>query len=195
MTMTARSSDLTRPLPLAILSIAFAGLALTGCASSGAVSRAGNQTASSEAPQSTSDQMQGAAGDAARQPLRDIGLMKKKIPYALSRIADPYAEPSGPGCAWITYELTQLSAALGAEVAVMPVADRSTNSQRGSRMAIEAASDLIRSSGARLLPGRSIIRRLSGASNSDELYSAAKERGMVRRGYLKGLSEARNCTT
>ena len=142
---------------------------------------------------STRGQMQGAAGDAVSQPLRDVGLMKKKIPYALSRIADPYAEPTGPGCAWLSYELTQLSAALGSEVSVMPVADRSTTSERGSRMAIEAARDMIRSSGSRILPGRSIIRRLSGASSSDELYKAAKERGMVRRGYLKGLSDAKNC--
>lgn len=164
-------------------------LVLVGCASTGTVA---NPSAAG-APQTTSEQMQGAASEAARQPLRDIGLMKKKIPYALSRIADPYAEPSGPGCVWITYELTQLSAALGAEVAVKPVADRSTTSQRGTRMAIDAARDLIRSSGARILPGRSIIRRLSGANSSDELYRAAKERGMVRRGYLKGLSEARDC--
>lgn len=142
---------------------------------------------------STRGQIQGAAGDAARQPLRDIGLMKRRIPYALTRIADPYAEPSGPGCPWISYELTQLSAALGTEVSVMPVADRSTTSQRGSRMAIEAARDVIKGSGSQLLPGRSVIRRLSGASNADELYDAAKQRGMVRRGYLKGLSDAKNC--
>jgi hypothetical protein len=166
-------------------------LAITGCASSSS----STASAPTGGAPSTTDQMQGAAGEAARQPLRDIGLMKKKIPYALSRIADPYAEPSGPGCAWVNYELTQLSAALGAEVAVMPVADRSTSGERGSRMAIEAARDMIRSSGSRLLPGRSVIRRLSGASNADEQYEAAKERGMVRRGYLKGLSEARNCNT
>ena len=167
------------------------GLSLmTGCASTSQRPTGGNQSGE----QTTASQMSGAASDAAKQPLRDIGLMKKRIPYALSRIADPYAEPSGPGCAWISYELTQLSAALGSEVSVMPVADRSTTSERGSRMAIEAARDMIRSSGSRLLPGRSVIRRLSGAANSDELYRAAAERGMVRRGYLKGLSDARGCS-
>jgi hypothetical protein len=161
----------------------------TGCASSGA--RESAQQPGSE--QSTSEQMQGAASTAASQPLRDIGLMKRKIPYALSRIADPYAEPSGPGCVWITYELTQLSAALGPEVAVMPVASRASASERGSRMARETMREMIASAGSRLLPGRSVIRTLSGASNSEELYEAAQQRGMVRRGYLKGLSEARNC--
>lgn len=167
---------------------AFVSVALlSGCAS-----RPPSSAATRDAV-STGSQMQGAAGAAASQPLRDIGLMKKKIPYALLRIADPYAEPSGPGCVWITYELTQLSAALGPEVSVMPVADRSTAGQKGSRMAIDAARDLIRSSGSRILPGRSIIRRISGASNADELYEAAQQRGMVRRGYLKGLSEAKSC--
>jgi hypothetical protein len=162
----------------------------TGCASN--PSRA--PTPNPSAAAGTRGQMQGAASEAASQPLRDIGLMKKRIPFALSRIADPYAEPSGPGCVWISYELTQLSAALGDEVAVMPGADNSTTSEKGSRMAIEAARDIIRSSGSSILPGRSVIRRLSGASNADELYRAAKERGMVRRGYLKGISDARNCS-
>jgi hypothetical protein len=143
---------------------------------------------------STSAEMQGAAGEAARQPFRDVGLMRKKIPYALTRIADPYADPTGPGCAWIRYELTQLSAALGTEVAVMPVASRATNAEKGTRFARETARDLIRSAGSSLLPARSIIRQLSGASDADELYSAAQERGMVRRGYLKGLSESLNCS-
>jgi hypothetical protein len=161
-----------------------------GCASSGA--KDGLPPAGTD--ESTSGQMQGAATTAASQPLRDMGLMKKKVPYALARIADPYAEPSGPGCVWITYELTQLSAALGPEVAVMPVASRASASERGSRMARETMRDMIASAGARLLPGRSVIRTLSGASNAEELYEAAQQRGMVRRGYLKGLSEARNCS-
>ena len=164
---------------------------LTACASTSGPRSAVNPPVA----QTTSGQMSGAASDAAKQPFRDIGLIKKKIPYALSRIADPYAEPSGPGCAWISYELTQLSAALGSDVSVMPVADRSTTSERGSRMAMEAARDMIRNSGSRLLPGRSVIRRLSGATNSDDLYKAATERGLVRRGYLKGLSDARGCST
>mgnify|MGYP000518206611 CR=1 FL=1 len=159
--------------------VALCVLALAGCASGPS-----RDVASAEIGTTTREQMQGAAGEAVSQPLRDVGLMKKKIPYALARIADPYAEPSGPGCAWLTYELTQLSAALGTEVSVMPTADRSTTSQKG---------DMIRSSGSRILPGRSLIRRLSGASNSDELFRAARERGMVRRGYLKGLSDARSC--
>jgi hypothetical protein len=162
--------------------------ALSGCASTG------SSTQGQDASGSVSDQMQDAAGDAARQPLRDIGLMKRKIPYALSRIADPYADPSGPGCVWITYELTQLSAALGSDVAVMPGADNSSTRERGSNMVLDAARDFIRNSGAAIIPGRSLVRRFSGATSSEELYKAAERRGQVRRGYLKGLSEAKNCS-
>ena len=186
--MTMRSS--LSLLSMAQLAIPLSLVMLAGCATGPRQ----NNMPSDGTEMSTRDQMQGAAGEAASQPLRDIGLLRKKIPYALTRIADPYAEPTGPGCAWITYELTQLSAALGPEVAIMPGTDRSTTSERGSRLAIEAARDMIRNSGSRILPGRSIIRRLSGATNSDALYQAAKERGMVRRGYLKGLSDARSCS-
>jgi hypothetical protein len=168
------------------------GFLLASCAT-GASEALPAQTTSATSNDSR-EQMQGAAADAARQPLRDIGLLKRKIPYALARIADPYAEPSGPGCVWITYELNQLSAALGSEVAVMPVASQETTSQRGTRAAGEAARDMIRSAGASLLPGRSVIRRLSGAKSSEEMFEAAQARGQVRRGYLKGLSEAKNCS-
>jgi hypothetical protein len=138
--------------------------------------------------------MQGAASEAARQPLRDVGILKKKIPYALSRIADPYATPSGAGCDWIKYELDALNEALGPEVAVMPGEDKSTAAEKRSRMAMDAASDFIRSSSAGLLPGRSLIRRISGAEKADMMYKAATERGMVRRGYLKGLAQAQKCS-
>jgi hypothetical protein len=166
-------------------------ISAAGCASNGPPEVAAS-TNGDENPLSR-DQMQGAASDAARQPLRDIGLLRRKIPTALARIADPYAEPSGPGCVWITYELNQLNAALGSETAIMPVASQESSSARGSRAAGEAARDMIRSAGARLLPGRSVIRQLSGAKSADELYEAAEERGKVRRGYLKGLSEAKRC--
>lgn len=188
--------NLAKSAKISVFALVLGSLALgAGCASSGTTDSVATSGGSGEQAQSTSDQMQGAASDAARQPLRDIGLMKKKIPYALSRIADPYAEPSGPGCVWITYELTQLSAALGAEVAVMPVASRASAGERGSRMARETMREMIASAGSRLLPGRSVIRTISGASNAEEMYEAAQQRGMVRRGYLKGLSEARNCGT
>jgi hypothetical protein len=182
------SNNAVSKVSVLILALGF----LASCASK--APEASPPEAGANGANSTSSEMQGAAGEAARQPFRDIGLMKKKIPYALARIADPYADPTGPGCAWIRYELTQLSAALGTEVAVMPVASRATNAQKGTRFARETARDLIRSAGSSLMPARSIIRQLSGASDADELYGAAQERGMVRRGYLKGLSESRNCT-
>jgi hypothetical protein len=181
----------TKMRSIALLAICAAAPLISGCASTGSASSEGEAAS----PQSASDQMSGAASNAARQPLRDIGLMKKKIPYALARIADPYAEPSGPGCVWISYELTQLSAALGPEVAIMPVASRENARERGSKMAFATARDVIASAGSSLLPGRSVIRTLSGANTAEELYDAAHQRGMVRRGYLKGLSEARNCTS
>jgi hypothetical protein len=39
-----------------------------------------------------------------------------------------------------------------------------------------------------------LIRRISGAEKADMMYKAATERGMVRRGYLKGLAQAQKCS-
>lgn len=175
-----------RTLGLATVSIVLMA-SLAGCASTG-------QATNSQGQSDTSDNVENAANDAARQPLRDIGLMKRRIPNALARIADPYAEPSGPGCVWISYELNQLNAALGSETAVMPVQSEETMGERSSRAASSATRNMIRSAGTSLMPARSVIRFLSGAENSDALFEAATERGKVRRGYLKGLSEARNCS-
>jgi hypothetical protein len=43
------------------------------------------------------------------------------------------------------------------------------------------------------IPYRGCVRRLSGAERHDRLVQAAIEAGAVRRGYLKGLGEARGC--
>ncbi|NJR20199.1 MAG: hypothetical protein HC777_01005 [Hyphomonadaceae bacterium] len=159
----------------------------SGCAST-------RDAAAPRAEANSNNDVQDAASEAARQPLRDIGLMRREIPNALARISDPYAEPSGPGCSWLKYELNQLDAALGGEVAVMPVETQETVGERSGRAASTATRNMIRSAGNSLMPARSVIRFLSGAEDADALYEAATERGKVRRGYLKGLSEARNCS-
>ena len=44
-----------------------------------------------------------------------------------------------------------------------------------------------------LIPFRSLVREISGAGRADRDYREALYAGVVRRGYLKGLGEARNC--
>jgi hypothetical protein len=44
-----------------------------------------------------------------------------------------------------------------------------------------------------LVPQRSLVRLLTGASKADRLYAEAEQRGMVRRAYLRGLSQSKGC--
>lgn len=133
---------------------------------------------------------------AASQPLRDLGMMREEPPPALARIADPYAPPDGEGCAWITHELAALNQALGPDPATGPataVTENRTLGERGGEAARRAAADAIADAGRGLMPGRGIVRRLSGAEASETRMREAVSKGQARRAFLRGLAAAQSC--
>lgn len=126
---------------------------------------------------------------AVASPLRDVNVLRTKIPQVLlDAMADPYALPNPANCARITGMILPLNGALGADLDE-PVQDEDDLMVRGRGAALGAvagaASDLI--------PFRGWVRRLSGAQRHDSLVTAAINAGAVRRAYLKGLGESRNC--
>jgi hypothetical protein len=151
------------------------------------------QTTTSDAISSTRDDLSAAAGEAAVQPLRDIGVVRKKVPAALARIGDPYAPPSGETCQWISYEIQQLDEALKGEVATNGGTDNRSMQDKVGSMAKSGATEAVLGVGSMLVPQRGLIRMLSGASKSDRLYEEAEQRGLVRRGYLRGLADSKGC--
>ncbi len=167
-------------------------IGLSACAThSGTDSRAQSSTSSST--NSTRDDLTAAANEAAVQPFRDIGIVRRKVPAALARIGDPYAPPSGETCQWISYEIQQLDEALKGEVATNTGPDNRSMQAKGGSMAKTGATEAVRGVGSMLVPQRGLIRMLSGASKSDRLYEEAEQRGMVRRGYLRGLADSKGC--
>jgi len=46
-----------------------------------------------------------------------------------------------------------------------------------------------------LLPFRGIVREVSGAAPAERKLAAAVGAGFARRGYLRGLHQARRCST
>lgn len=134
-----------------------------------------------------------AANTIVSQPFRDLGFMKKEIPAALAQITDPYATPEGMDCPWIEYQISQLDAVLGVEQVRSSTIDDRTLAQKSDEAVAGATNDVVRSAATSIMPSRSIVRRLSGAAKSDSEYNAAVERGKIRRGYLRGLSHAKNC--
>jgi len=141
----------------------------------------------------TSDQANRAGlGGAATAPLRDLDLLRTRIPpVLLDALEDPYRRPSPYTCAEIRAEIIPLEDALGADYDQPPSRNDRDLLTRANEAVLGAAAGAAQD----LIPMRSWVRRLSGAERHDKLVSAAITAGGVRRGYLKGAGEARNCQT
>ncbi|MDI6624829.1 MAG: hypothetical protein QME55_08875, partial [Brevundimonas sp.] len=71
--------------------------------------------------------------------------------------------------------------------------DGSTLGERAGDAASSAALDAIRDTATDFIPGRSWIRRLSGAEQHSRHVQAAIQAGRMRRAFLKGVGMNRNC--
>lgn len=176
-----------------LILIALGAGATTGCASMGGDKASKSTTTATSRDDDNGSAIRAAASDAAVQPLRDFGMVRRKIPPALARIGDPYAPPSGESCEWIRYEIQQLDAALQGDVEAPAGHDESSMAERGGTIAKQGATEAVRGVGSMLVPQRSLVRMLTGASKADRMYAEAEQRGMVRRGYLRGLADSKKC--
>lgn len=128
------------------------------------------------------------------QPFRDFGLVRTKIPpVLLAAIADPYARPEPATCDGIAAEMTRLNIALGPDLDEPVSTEHPGVLTRGEGAAKTAALDAMRSEEQSNIPFDGFIRLLSGAARHDRLVMAAIQAGAIRRGYLKGLGEMREC--
>ena len=127
---------------------------------------------------------------AASAPLRDLNVVRTKIPdVLLMAMADPYARPPRNWkCPQLIDLINPLDVALGPDVDLIPVGDENLR-DRGKATALGAAADLASDA----IPFRGWVRKLSGAEEHDRLVQSAIIAGVTRRGYLKGLGEARGC--
>lgn len=178
---------------LALALAAMSATALTSCASTGGQKPSASTTTATSGDGDDGEAIRAAASDAAVQPLRDFGIVRRKIPAALARIGDPYAPPTGQTCEWIQYEIHQLDAALQGDVEAAAGHDESSIASKSGTMAREGATEAVRGVGSMLIPQRSLVRMLTGASKADRLFAEAEQRGMVRRGYLRGLADSKKC--
>jgi len=139
--------------------------------------------------QTTNDANREGLKGAAESPLRDLNVLRTKIPEVLLQaMADPYGRPPSGRCPQLIAALKPLNDALGADLDV-PSVDEDDLLEKGKTGALGvmagAASDVI--------PFRGWVRKLSGAERHDRLVQAAITAGAVRRAYLKGLGEAKGC--
>ncbi|WP_165187597.1 hypothetical protein [Caulobacter soli] len=146
--------------------------------------------------QTSSDANKDGITGAAQAPLRDMNLVRTKIPpVLLEAMADPYARPPGKkiNCETLIMMVAPLDLALGEDVDRRPPEDDEDLMDRSKRMAGSAAFGAMASAAQDLIPMRGWVRKLSGAEKHDKLVQHAVASGAIRRAYLKGLGEARGC--
>ena len=161
---------------------------LAACASKGEPPPAKMQTSN----EANKDGLDGAM----TAPLRDMNLLRTKIPPALlAAMSDPYARPPGKKitCETLIALVAPLDVALGEDLDRRPAEEDEDLMNRGKRMAGSAMFGAVADTAQDLIPMRGWVRRLSGAEKHDKLVQHALASGAVRRAYLKGLGESRGC--
>ena len=124
------------------------------------------------------------SSQALNSPVRGLSLARREIPEVLlTALQAPYALPPTRDCATLGTEIGTLDAALGPDADLdLPSGDRN---DLGWRLFAGGVKSLI--------PYFGWVRRLSGAERRDREAFAAREAGIIRRAYLKGLGEALAC--
>ena len=120
----------------------------------------------------------------AKSPLKDVGVVKDKIPQVLlDARAATYALPAPLTCK----TLFDAVDALDAELA--PDLDNAETQVKSGMSATEIGETVVHG----LMPMRSWVRKLSGAEKNDNEVRQAVLAGSVRRGYLKGVGLQLGC--
>jgi hypothetical protein len=169
------------PRPPALL-VLLPAIGLTACVTSSAKDPERAQTTS----QAERENLQGAVG----APLRDLNVLRTKIPpVLLEAMSDPYYRPPGTlACDDLMALLAPVDDALGPDLD-QPGNERAGLVERGHGVAL----GFVAGATSGVIPFRSWVRKLTGAERHDSYVQAAITAGAVRRGYLKGLGEARGC--
>lgn len=150
--------------------------------------------ADSERIQTTSDANRDGITGAVSAPLRDVNIVRTKIPAVLNEaMNDPYERPPHPSCEVLIGLVRPLDAALGEDIDQHPPEENEDLMDRGRKAAGTAALGAVASAAQDMIPMRGWVRKLSGAERHDRLVQSAITSGNVRRAYLKGLGEARGC--
>ena len=144
--------------------------------------------------QTTAEANRESVSGAMAAPLRDVNVLRTKIPPILLQVmADPYARPKPAGCPDLIALVAPLDAALGEDLDSTPAGEDEDLFDRGREAAGGAALGMMASTAQDLIPFRGWVRKLSGAERHDKLVQSAIASGAVRRAYLKGLGEAKGC--
>ena len=138
----------------------------------------------------TADTRRGVSG-AASIPLRDVGLMRPEIPLLLRNLQYPYATATLTDCNAVAREISQLDGVLGPE-SYQPGPNRNIWDRSGDFVE-EQAIEAVQGTAQDLIPFRSWVRRISGASRAEREALRAVANGQQRRTFLRGYGASLGC--
>jgi hypothetical protein len=129
--------------------------------------------------------------DAAYTPLRDINMIRPEVPLLLRNLEYPYSTATLTSCAAVLDEIHQFDSVLGPEsYAAGPnrnIWDRSGDFME--EQTIQAAQNTAQD----IIPFRSWVRRLTGATAADREALRAFANGQQRRTFLRGYGASLGC--
>ena len=125
----------------------------------------------------------------ATKPLKDMNIVKKKIPPELeAMMADPYSLKGLKTCRQLQTEVRKIDEMIGPDVDSQE-ARAEARKQTPAEFAF-GATEAIASS---LIPFTGLIRFVSGAQKRERYAAAAVFAGAIRRSYIKGTARNRGC--
>jgi hypothetical protein len=158
-------------------------LVLAAC-STGRHASDGVTTAASQ----TSAGMSGAVS----APLEDLNITRIEVPPLLAAIRSPYEPLAQTSCEAIGAQVTALTQVLGPD-SDAPAGPGKSLGARAGEEAAEFALDSVESTVTGMIPFRSVVRQLSGASAHERRLRDAYDRGIQKRAYLKGVGAQKGC--
>jgi hypothetical protein len=138
----------------------------------------------------TADTRRGVTG-AAYIPLRDVNLMRPEIPLLLRNLQYPYSTATLTDCNAINREIGQLDAVLGPE-SYQPGPNRNIWDRSGDFLEEQTIS-AAEGTASDLIPFRSWVRRISGASAAEREALRAVANGQQRRTFVRGYGASLGC--
>ncbi|HEV2567319.1 hypothetical protein [Sphingomonas sp.] len=123
------------------------------------------------------------AEEAVMTPAEDVNVKKREIPpVLLSAAEDPYSREGTRTCTQLNVAIAELDTALGPDF----------DSGEGRKTGLDATK-VAKSVVGSFIPFRGVIREVTGAAGAQRRYNAAVDAGLARRGYLRGIAQARRC--
>ncbi|MEP6343250.1 MAG: hypothetical protein ABJ275_08040 [Maricaulaceae bacterium] len=132
--------------------------------------------------------------DAALSPLSDFNIRKRARPEILTRLKDEdvYQLEANAGCDWYDVRIEELDDVLGDDYDVEK--EKVSTFKKIGKNGHSAAISGVASVAGTHIPGRSIVRALSGAKARQKETRRVYQKGVARRSFLKGAALSGGCS-